>query len=153
TVRGLAIDRFRGAGIVSQANQVVIAGNFLGTNPAGAAGLGNTTGVLLQAGASGNTIGGTSLADANLITNSAGGAAFITGGGTTGNVVEGNFIGTDQAGRAGLGNGVDGVEIAAGASGNTIGGTTPGAANVIAGNASEGVLIDGGAANNFVEGN
>ena len=52
--------------------------------------------------------------------------------GTTGNVVQGNFIGTNAAGTTGLGNANVGVDIASGASGNTIGGTASGAGNVIA---------------------
>src|SRR5262249_45822107 len=41
TIRGLAIDRFSGDGILLQSNGNLIAGDFLGTNPAGAAGVGN----------------------------------------------------------------------------------------------------------------
>ncbi len=55
--------------------------------------------------------------------------------GTTGNVVEGDHIGTNAGGSAGLGNADSGVAIYGGASDNTIGGTTAGAGNVISGNA------------------
>ena len=48
--------------------------------------------------------------------------------------VQGNFIGTNAAGTAALGNGAGGIDINSGATGNTIGGTAAGAANVIAGN-------------------
>ena len=47
--------------------------------------------------------------------------------GAAGNVVLGNFIGTDVTGTVGLGNALGGVEIN-GAAGNTVGGTTPGCA-------------------------
>ena len=53
--------------------------------------------------------------------------------GTTGNLVEGNDIGTNSNSATGLGN-YDGVEIDTGASSNTIGGTTAAARNVISGN-------------------
>ena len=78
------------------------------------------------------------------------GVAFI-GTGATGNVVAGNYIGTDVTGHAALGNGIDGVLIDAGASDNTIGGTTAAARNIISGNAYAGVEIHD-ANDNVVEG-
>ena len=76
----------------------------------------------------------------------------ITGSGTSGNVVAGNLIGTDvdRHGRARQRH--DGVEIDTGASGNTIGGTTAAARNIISGNDGSGVEIDD-ANDNLVEGN
>ena len=56
------------------------------------------------------------------------------------NKVEGNFIGTNADGTADLGNGVAGVSVG-GVSDNTIGGTDPGARNVISGNGDDGVRI------------
>ena len=56
----------------------------------------------------------------------------------TSNVVEGNFIGT-QSGDDDYGNTLDGV-LLYGASGNTIGGTTSAALNVISAN-NAGVVI------------
>src|SRR5262249_20691125 len=55
-----------------------------------------------------------------------------------GNVIEGNFIGTDASGLADLGTRLDGVQINDSAD-NTIGGTTPGERNVIAGNDRDGI--------------
>ena len=46
----------------------------------------------------------------------------IDGKGTNGNVVAGNFIGTDSTGKVALGNGGTGVLIDGGAAMNTIGG-------------------------------
>ena len=78
---------------------------------------------------------------------------LIQGTGSTGNIVEGDFIGTDPTGNSPLGNGQNGVEID-GAAGNTIGGLTSGAANLIAGNLGGGVAIVGaGAMENVVLGN
>ena len=59
-----------------------------------------------------------------------------------GNVVEGNFIGTDVTGTVDLGNTVDGVKIFGPASNNIIGGTTAGARNIISGNNNVGVFIN-----------
>src|SRR5262249_23096213 len=55
-----------------------------------------------------------------------------------GNVIEGNFIGTDASGLADLGNQMTGVAIFDSAD-NTIGGTTPGARNIISGNGLDGI--------------
>ena len=52
--------------------------------------------------------------------------------GTSGNVIQGDFIGTDKTGTVKLGNAA-GIEIHNGATNNTIGGTTTGAGNVISG--------------------
>ncbi len=58
--------------------------------------------------------------------------------GTTGNRIEGNFIGTNAAGTAGIGN-FHGVDIGANARGNFIGGA--GAGNRIAYNTNSGVTL------------
>ncbi len=69
-----------------------------------------------------------------------------------GNVIEGNYIGTDVSGTADLGNGNDGIAVTDSPN-NTIGGTAAGAGNLISGNADDGIDIDQGSANNVVEGN
>src|SRR5262249_1176721 len=66
---------------------------------------------------------------------------YITDSGTTGNLVEGNFIGTDGSGNAPLPNGYNGLDITSGAQSNTVGGTTAAARNIISGNANNGVVI------------
>jgi hypothetical protein len=58
-------------------------------------------------------------------------------GGTTGNRIEGNFIGTNASGTADLGNIVDGVAIDD--PNNTVGGTSRAARNLISGNGGNGV--------------
>lgn len=69
-----------------------------------------------------------------------------------GNKVEGNFIGTDAAGTQDLGNGIDGVSLFE-AHGNTLGGTSSAARNVVSGNRYDGVRFDEGSTNNNVQGN
>ena len=119
----------------------LVAGNFIGTTSGGTGGLGNSgDGVTITDGATGNTIGGTTAAAANTIADNTGNGVSISTSGTTGNVVEGNFIGTNSAGATNLGNSGDGVEVFDSASGNTIGGTVAGAGNVIDDN-SKGVVI------------
>ncbi len=72
-----------------------------------------------------------------------------------GNVISGNFIGTDRAGTAALANGsggLGGVILVGGASDNTVGGTTPAARNLISGNIGNGVELGSGSGNT-VQGN
>ena len=69
-----------------------------------------------------------------------------------GNVIEGNFLGTDTTGTLDLGNSLDGLLIES--SDNTIGGTAAAARNVISGNGIDGVsLNNAGATGNLVQGN
>ena len=71
-------------------------------------------------------MGGTVPGSANVISDNGFSGVYLTG--AKNNVVYGNYIGTDAAGTGALGNGLDGVDIEFGASGNTIGGTTAAAA-------------------------
>ena len=66
---------------------------------------------------------------------------------STGNLVQGNFIGTDVTGTSPLGNANHGVIIQVGASANMIGGTAAGSGNVIAFNTGDGVTVVSGTGN------
>jgi titin len=78
----------------------------------------------------------------------------ITGIGAFGNIISGNYIGTESTGNADQGNGGNGIYIASRASGNVIGGSSPADRNVISGNNQSGILIDGtGTDTNTVSGN
>jgi hypothetical protein len=120
----------------------LVEGNYIGTDASGLLPLGGG-GVEIELGASDNTIGGTTAGARNVIS-----AVSIAFTGTSGNVVEGNYIGTDMTGETALGNGF-GVSIVDGADGNTIGGTTSEARNVISGNTLVGVDIEGDDLNSF----
>src|SRR5439155_26539513 len=75
------------------------------------------------------------------------------GFGTTANIVEGNYIGTEVTGTAALPNDT-GVVIVQGANVNTIGGTTPAKRNLISGNTNDGVFLrDCNTFGNVIEGN
>jgi len=163
--QGILIDR------VASGNRVL--GNFMGTDitgtvtdPDGIADsgdeLGNAVGVVIVgAGATGNTIGGTTPGERNIISGSWWNhVRFLD---TTGNEVLGNYMGTDVTGTLGLGAGFSGVWIVD-SSGNTIGGMAgtklggpcTGACNVIAGSGAYGVLIEAdrvSATGNTVQGN
>ena len=94
-----------------------VEGNLIGTDITGLASLpalpgdGNGIGVLIISGSTDNTIGGTTAAARNIISGINGPGVYITDATTTGNVVEGNYIGTDATGTAALANDSDGVEI------------------------------------------
>ena len=154
-VKGLVMDNFgnNAIALANSGNNTIIC-NFIGTNPAGtAAGPGNgLAGVNIGSG-TGNVIGGTVVADRNVISGNVGQGVGILNAGTTNNVVEGNYIGTNATGTAVISNGTGGVDIFSGAQNNTVGGITPGAANVIAG-VGQAISLDGaGTTGNKVVGN
>ncbi len=140
-VDGLVIQQFGANGIeINGASGNLITGNYIGTDVAGATSLGNgNDGILVSSGATTNLIGGTLATAANVISGNGnpgtltGNGVELSGIGTSHNTVAGNFIGTDKAGAVAIGNVIDGIRIDVGASDNTIGGTTAGAANVISG--------------------
>lgn len=122
-----------------------VRGNFIGTNPTGTTAIANASfGVAIQGGATGNTIGGTTASDRNIISGNGNGVGLF---GTTGNSLLGNFIGVAANGTASLAN-ITGVLINV-ADNNTIGGTASGQANTIAFNQGAAVNIIAGIANNI----
>lgn len=125
----------------------VISGNFIGVDVTGTQPLGNSADGIVIFSAN-NTIGGTTAGAGNVISDHAAGIR-ISGAAATGNLIQGNFIGTDLTGTQQIGNSI-GLTITG--PDNTVGGTTPAAANVISGNSS-GIGISGGGSGNFVEGN
>ncbi|MDX1546046.1 MAG: T9SS type A sorting domain-containing protein [Rhodothermales bacterium] len=131
-----------------------IQGNYIGTTVSGTAPLPNTVGVRLSGGATNATLGGTAAAVRNVISGNTTYGVRITGGGTGGHTVRGNYIGTNAAGTGALGNGQHGVFIDASASSNTVGGAVAGAGNRIAFNGQDGLAITGaGSLGNAVLGN
>lgn len=104
TIRGLVIHGANGDNIDVRADNVVIAGNFIGTNATGTAGLPSVIGGFGVRGTSGNnlTIGGPNAADRNLISGNAQGSIILPFPSTTGHLVQGNYIGTDVTGNSAL---------------------------------------------------
>jgi uncharacterized repeat protein (TIGR01451 family) len=154
TVRGLVINNHSASGGMGirvnpgfSGNKVE--GNYIGTNAAGDAQVANAYGVFINS-APNNTVGGTTSGARNIASGNTYGV-YIVSSGSTGNKVEGNYVGTNAAGDAKVPNAI-GVRIEA-AHNNTVGGTTSGARNVISGNSSIGVQVPAGSAGNRVEGN
>jgi uncharacterized repeat protein (TIGR01451 family) len=140
---------------INNSDGTLIQGNIIGLNEAGDGPVANgNIGIVIEGASTNTVVGGTTANHRNIISANTSYGVYINGAGTTGNRVEGNYIGLDQAGTGDQGNGGDGVRIAGGAAGNFIGGTASGAGNVISGNADEGIdLTDAGTSNNRVEGN
>lgn len=158
-VRGLSITRFGDSGVEVfglAADNNTIRGNFVGMTPGGKD-RGNGKGVVIASGASDNTVGGTTRQARNIISGN-GPSDFFGSSGvdifgnaapqpTTGNVVQGNYIGTTRSGTSKLANTGRGVIVYDGASDTTIGddNLADGAsgANIIAFNGLDGVTILG----------
>jgi hypothetical protein len=156
--------------ITNGAEGTLVEGNYIGTDLMGTVSMGNAiSGITISGGASDSIIGGTMTEYANLISGNTGPSptilglgVWITGTGTSGNLIAGNFIGTDFTGTAPLANGT-GIAISGGASNNIVGDPTPrgtpvnqtiGRRNIIAGNLYAGIAIfDRGTSNNFVVNN
>jgi titin len=133
-------------GIYIDASSNVVQGNYIGISATGAGALGNTNNGVMIFGGGGNLIGGGTAGARNIISGNGTNGVFLAGAGAVGNIVAGNFIGTDATGKLALANLNDGVTITA--SGNLIGTN-----NVISGNRSGGVFLTGGASGNLVQGN
>ena len=133
---------------------VTVAGNTIGLNADGTAKLGNVYGIHVNDGAHDNVIGGSAFAFRNVVSGNSSLGLLFTSAGSNANLVRGNFIGTNPAGTASLGNGTWGVIVLNG-SANVFGGNlTAGEGNLISGNGQGGIAVFGsGAAGNVIRGN
>jgi len=158
------------AGIyIASADQVVIAGNYIGTTQSGNGNsgswtLGNGDGILLDGlnagnGASNNRIGTNAdgisdVLERNIISINKNNGIHIVSGGSN-NIIAGNFIGMANAGTA-AGNALSGILLTQ-VNGNFIGvtptGGSPVQANTISSNGQHGILIQSGDAPNPASGN
>ncbi len=157
-VRGLAINRFPWNGVAIGGTGVVgntITGNHIGLDLTGMVDLGNGfDGIFIGLGAQNNLVGGDEPAERNVISGNELEGIAIHGSETAGNIVSGNYIGTSADGLAALANTLAGMRIYGGGHNNTIGGDTEGEKNIISGNLTEGVLIEGEEAiDNVISGN
>jgi len=108
----------------------LIQGNYVGTTVTGQAALPNNwVGIALDS--SSNTVGGTTPAARNLISGNNTFGMQLSGPDTFGNVITGNYIGTDRSGLNDLGNQYEGIYISGAAYGNRIGDGTDQGANWI----------------------
>lgn len=114
-----------------------ILGNLIGTNAAGTAAIANELAIaFVQSGGKNTVIGGTTAAARNVISGNTSGiydeSSII--GASSNNTISGNYIGVDVTGGTALGNTFYGVFTSS--RGAVIGGSAPGAGNVIAASAT-----------------
>ncbi|MDR4503110.1 MAG: DUF4347 domain-containing protein [Nitrospirales bacterium] len=129
-----------------------IAGNYIGTDFNGDADVGNTfDGVLIQNGATGNTIGGTTAAHRNILSGNDRAGIQITGETTDGHTVQNNYVGVAADGTTALGNANSGIYIGFGSDDNIIGGI--GMGNVIGASGFVGLELDGASSGHIIQGN
>jgi titin len=152
TVQGLVING--NSLILRNFGGNTIAGNFFGTDPAGAVAAPQTSpgvvaDIFIDWSSPNNTIGGTSPAARNVISGGGNGDGIYVS--SSGNLIQGNLIGTNAAGSSAIAN-YYGIGISlGGADNNVIGGTTAAARNVVSGNTLVGIEVD--TLNNQVQGN
>ena len=177
---GLAVDNASGNGVTLDASSITLNRNYIGLNLRGAAFGNHGDGLYVSVTSSGNLIGlntsGASGVIANVISGNTGNGIVLAG--SSDNTVVSNRIGTNAAGTSAIANGGDGISITGRSDGNHIGGTdfvdsatgqannptgdkgqvppvfvVPPLGNLISGNARNGILIDSGSRDNFLNGN
>ena len=148
-VRGFVIDAFSGRGIsIPGAGGNLITGNYIGTDSTGVLDRGNALSGIFLDNSAGNTIGGLSATERNLISGNDLDGAWVTSAGASNNQILGNYIGVNAAGAAPIGNSESAIDIDTGASGNVVRG------NALSGNAQYGVDISDAATTlNVIAGN
>ena len=112
--------------------------------------------MVLVSGSSFNTIGGTTPEARNILSGNNHFGFEVMGATSQNNLLQGNYIGTTVTGLTALGNvngGVSSWGAGNGGIGNTIGGTTTGAGNVISGNGGYGVLAGSTSNGLIIQGN
>ncbi len=158
TIKGLIVNRFGGTGIeIQNSNNHVIQGNWIGLDATGNAAAGNGNKGIYALNSTGLLIGGTTVAARNVVSgNVQQGIYFNNADNST---ISGNYVGTNAVGTGdvtGTAPSVpqSGVFLAAGSTGNVIGGTTVAARNVLSGNNHYGLeLVGSTVQNNVVQGN
>ena len=138
--------------IISDAGGELVQGNFIGADIHGDSGVALAVAGLMIDNSPNNVIGGTEPGAGNLISGNESGLV-VSGSMATGNLIQGNLIGTDASGTFRVENSLDGVVFQNSAANNTVGGTTPGARNVISGNGERGIQGLSSSTGNTIEGN
>lgn len=160
TVRNNVISGNTAAGIVLEGNGTrgnVITGNRIGVSANGDQAVSNHYGIIVMTNANGNRIGGTTVAERNIISANTEIGVYIES--SDSNVVCGNYIGVDATGTRTFEYAPDsaiqanGVEINTTGQYNIIGGSTAAERNVISGNRVYGCIYYGNCSHNNICGN
>ncbi|MBP5758264.1 MAG: right-handed parallel beta-helix repeat-containing protein [Bacteroidales bacterium] len=117
-----------------------VCGCFIGTDRTGTRALPNYDGMSMEGVVRYCTIGGTTTGERNIISGNTDYGLPLFGVGATGNVIIGNYIGTDITGTQPVGN-TYGVLFDDGSFGNRVGGSSAAERNIISGNVGYGVFF------------
>jgi titin len=139
-VSGNSVDGIR---LVNNVSDVVVQGNFIGTDPTGTKAVANNVGLEVASGSK-DTIGGTTSGAVNVISGNTSDGVRIFSSASGVNIL-GNYIGTDHTSKNPLPNSGWGVGI--NGNNNTIGGSVAATGNNIGYNKTGGVLVSTGEGN------
>jgi uncharacterized repeat protein (TIGR01451 family) len=121
----------------SGSSGTTIQGNFIGTDATGQAAVGNTGAGIRISFAGGAQIGGVNPGERNVISGNGTGIDIFQS--ATPNTIQGNYVGTNVAGTAALGNAGDGISLFTNR--DVVGGIAPGAGNLVSGNRGNGIRL------------
>jgi len=138
-----------GLNFVALANTDIL-GNFIGVGSDGSTALSNGGEGIFVFVSNGVNIGNGTTGGRNVI--SGNGSFGLSTTSPSNLTLRGNYVGTNAAGTAALGNSASGILISGG-SGTTIGGASTGEGNLVAGNAQSGIVVRSSASDVVVEGN
>ncbi|MBI2423566.1 MAG: DUF5011 domain-containing protein [Candidatus Hydrogenedentes bacterium] len=130
---------------LSSSNNTVVQGNYIGLTKNGDAALGNSSaGILITTSCNNTQVGGSAPGEGNVISGNGFRGLLIQSNflRTVGHVVEGNYIGTNASGTARIPNQNSGLYVGGAVEEVRIGGTEPGAGNLISGNNIDGLILD-----------
>jgi hypothetical protein len=134
-IKALVVNNCSSGGLELSENSILL-GSFIGTDATGTSARPNGAGVLVSGPPGITVIGGAGADERNVISGNAAYGIVVYG---TAALIIGNRIGTDLTGLNSVPN-QNGIELENGFSGSvTIGGTTPGAGNLISGNSQYGI--------------
>jgi Ca2+-binding RTX toxin-like protein len=143
----------RGLLIYAGGDSNSVIGNYIGTDITGTLDRGNGTDGIQLLETDGNTIGGTTAAERNIISGNGRQGIYGVNQTVTNNAIIGNYIGLDVTGTRELGNGQSGVWLE-NTLNNSIGGEEDNRRNLISGNGVSGISVTGtDSANHQIVGN
>ena len=149
TIRYLVLNRFPTAPLEVRGGGNHIEGCYIGVDAAGTTAMGNKWAAIYVSGPD-NVIGGTTTAARNVISGNEGMAVYVSDWASR-TVIQGNYIGTDPTGTIAIPNRSG---ILSQGPDTLIGGTVPGARNLVSGNESGGITVGNPTATgNIVQGN
>ena len=140
-----------GIDVALNANPTTIKGNYIGLNISGAGAVANALNGIYVNSQANVTIGSGTAGEGNVISGNTQNGIFEENGGNIVLNIKGNFIGTNAAGNAAVGNGFNGILINL-INNGFIGSATAGQGNVIGGNTQYGIKVQAGN-DNSIKGN